>query len=101
MGTDIINHYSNMNNFSREKCRDVFIQILKAMGIHGEHSENIPPIIQAAFSTYKEHSTDLQNVLLQIPNVEQVAIVNLNNALNDAKTGEKKQRFVFYLPTNS
>ena len=67
---------------------------MKGFTIHGEHPENISPLVQAAFSIYKNHFGDLAQILVQIPNVDQAAIDQLNKGLQDAKVGEKKQRYV-------
>ena len=68
---------------------------MKGFTIHGEHPENISPLVQAAFSIYKNHFGDLAQILVQIPNVDQAAIDQLNKGLQDAKVGEKKQRYAF------
>jgi len=88
----IVEQYSKVSSFNREKCRDCFVSILKGFTIHGEHPENISPLVQAAFSIYKNHFGDLAQILVQIPNVDQAAIDQLNKGLQDAKVGEKKQR---------
>ena len=67
---------------------------MKGFTIHGEHPENISPLVQAAFSIYKNHFGDLAQILVQIPNVDQAAIDQLNKGLQDAKVGEKKQRYL-------
>ena len=69
---------------------------MKGFTIHGEHPENISPLVQAAFSIYKNHFGDLAQILVQIPNVDQAAIDQLNKGLQDAKVGEKKQRYTFH-----
>ena len=69
---------------------------MKGFTIHGEHPENISPLVQAAFSIYKNHFGDLAQILVQIPNVDQAAIDQLNKGLQDAKVGEKKQRYEYH-----
>ena len=40
--------FKSMAAFDDQTCRDVFVALLKAFTIHGEHAENISPLIQVS-----------------------------------------------------
>ena len=42
-------HYKTLSHFEDAICREVFVALLKAFTIHGEHAENISPLIQVQF----------------------------------------------------